>query len=319
MGGVVAGTAILAPTATGCLHTVTLTINNNCNLSCPHCYLNYSGTDVVISEQVLDYLWRSEFQHLAIVGMEPLLNRKCADLVDNIAARALADNKTTSVITNGVNLCLLSESALQHLHFIDISLDGGEATYESYRKGSLAKIRLGLDHLRKHSFTQFNALETLNEVTKNYIDDMMSFTQDHGFAIVLFSPFVPTLSGRNYAVDCMTLQESLRYLSASNRFMDDPRSQILIDTYHCAFEGISMFQARIIAHSLEMEHKVRFVTTDPTLLGVMRLTYDGLVLSSFDALNTSMYDRYGVPVQTYPNLNDHFQNISDHFVLRQAA
>jgi hypothetical protein len=168
-------------------------------------------------------------------------------------------------------------------------------------------------------FTSFNALETLNEVTKHYVEDMMAFAQDHDFKVILFSPFVPTFSGRQYNVDCMTLESSLKCLCASKRFMDDHRTQLLIDTYHCVFEGISMSQAQAVAKSLGMEHKVRFVTTDPTILGVMRLTYDGLVLSSFDALNTITYNQYGVPVQTYPTLADHFRYIRDHFELPQAA
>ncbi|HMW64439.1 MAG TPA: radical SAM protein [Accumulibacter sp.] len=319
MGGVVAGSAILAPQVPGFLHTVTLTINNQCNLACPHCYLRYQGSEDEITEEILAHIWDSSFKHLAIVGMEPLLNRGSAGLVGSIASRARRSGKTTSIITNGINLNLLSGEALDHLSFIDVSLDGGERSYEQYRKGSLPKLRSGLAYLRRTGFRSVNALEVLNDVTKAYVDDMMAFATEEGFATVLFSPFVPTISAHKYRIRVLPVAEALDVLGASRAFMDSANAQLLIDTYHCFFEGITLDQAVAAARARGMEHRVRFVTTDPTRLGVMRLTYDGLVLSSFDALNTATYGLYGVPVGAFPSLEAHYRHAVDHFGYAAAA
>ena len=57
MGGVVSGSAIMIPKSTGHLHTITLTINNQCNLHCPHCYLKYSGTKDIIEDKTIDFIF----------------------------------------------------------------------------------------------------------------------------------------------------------------------------------------------------------------------------------------------------------------------
>src|SRR4051812_33903172 len=108
MGGAMAGSAICsARSASDDLDMVTLTINNVCNLSCPHCYLQYGGETSLIGPDNVFRVMSSSFRHLCIVGMEPLANRASSDVVSELVTKATTLGKTVSLITNGLNLPFL--------------------------------------------------------------------------------------------------------------------------------------------------------------------------------------------------------------------
>ena len=318
MGGVVSGTAIMLTKSVGHLHTITLTINNRCNLRCPHCYLKYNGTKNVINDETVDFIFKSKssFQHLAIVGMEPLVDKCSASICRSIISRAANEGITVSLITNGINLKFLGEDILPLIAFIDISVDGGRRSYHQYRGASLERIETNLVWLQKNGFNRINALDVLNNHTLYYIDDMMEFAVSSGFSGIMFSPYVPTESEGKDDVTFVTLRQSLLALKRSSLFMSTDNSFLMIDVYHCWYEGISLKDAYAIAQSEGMSQKVYFVPEDPTALGVMRVTYDGLVLSSFDALHTSWYSRKGRPLKELPSLNHHYQEIIENGLVK---
>lgn len=313
MGGVVAGTAVLNARETGKLHTVTLTLNNQCNLKCPHCYLQYGGAKELIAPETIEYVFthNTSLHHVAIVGMEPLVTKASADVCRTVITRAKERGMTTSLITNGLNLPWLAEDALVQLDFLDISLDGGRETYHRYRGGNLSKIEKGIAWAKHLGYNRFHALEVLNKQTLAHVDDMMDFAGTQCFRQIMFSPYVPTDVEGYCDVSMVTLSEALEALKKSSLFMADERAFLLIDVYHCWFEGISMSEAQFIARRDGMERKVRFIPRDPTALGIIRLTYDGLVLSSFDALHTLWYKARGRAVHSLPTLDDHYARIQE--------
>lgn len=316
MGGVVAGTAVLNASETGMLHTVTLTLNNQCNLKCPHCYLQYSGAKGLIAPDTIEYLFTCEtlLRHVAIVGMEPLVTKASAEVCRTVITRAKQHGMTTSLITNGLNLLWLGEDALAQLDFLDISLDGGRETYRSYRGGNLGKIEKGIAWAKRLGYDRLNALEVLNKQTLAYVDDMMEFAGTQCFRQIMFSPFVPTDVEGYCDVSMVTVGEALEALKKSSLFMTDKRAFLLIDVYHCWFEGITIEEAQTMARRMGMWHKVHFIPRDPTALGIIRLTYDGLVLSSFDALHTSWYKARGRAFHTLPTLDDHYASIQENLL-----
>jgi sulfatase maturation enzyme AslB (radical SAM superfamily) len=325
MAGVTAGSAILNVKETGKLHTLTVTVNNQCNLKCPHCYLQYQGRSGLIAPDAVDYLFAGEtsMRHIAIVGMEPLATKSSVEICRSIAVRAKRAGLTSSLITNGLNLNWLGQEALSNLDFIDISLDGGWETYKRYRGGDLAKIEQGIAWATALGFKQFNALEVLNDQTLGAIDDTMDFAGSQPFHHIMFSPYIPTEVQGDNTVSMIPLHQLLASLQKSSAFMADERAFLTIDIYHCWYEGISLDEARTIAKQAGMAHKVHFISCDPTALGVIRLTYDGLVLSSFDALHTQGYQSKGRPIGTARSLDDHYVVIKDRLIqsagFRKAA
>jgi MoaA/NifB/PqqE/SkfB family radical SAM enzyme len=113
MAGAMAGSAILAAgSRKDSLSIVTLTINNTCNLACPHCYLQYAGPEFFALDSVLDAVLDSNCEGISIVGKEPLANKESADRVRELVERAAEKGKWVSLITNGLNAACCGEACL---------------------------------------------------------------------------------------------------------------------------------------------------------------------------------------------------------------
>src|SRR5205823_5589008 len=116
MAGAMAGSAVLKShrrsACRGNLRTVTLTINNICQLQCPHCYLNYREQSPRILQDVLALLGDSEWLHLAIVGKEPLANADSVATCHAAMRMCRKKNATVSLITNGIGLDALTPEML---------------------------------------------------------------------------------------------------------------------------------------------------------------------------------------------------------------
>lgn len=124
------------------LNLVTLTINNSCNFHCPHCYLQVENNQpTYIGEETIDKLCESDFNSLAIVGKEALLNENCVKKLEKLVLRLVKSGKKVSLVTNGKNLNLLGKILLKNLQFIDISFDGGEKTYNSVRAYNFEELK----------------------------------------------------------------------------------------------------------------------------------------------------------------------------------
>jgi hypothetical protein len=290
MAGAIAGTAILNCRRQSKLQTVALTINNQCNLSCPHCYLQYSGPESLVSEHILSAIYRAQFAHLAIVGKEPLVSPASRALCREIAENCARTSKSISLITNGLTLASLESDLLNDLAYIDISFDGGPETYHLYRGGSFSKLLSGLAHLRQYQFSGVNALHVINDLTINAVDDMMRVGDSFDFRCIMFSPYIATANhGMNLASE-VPLDTILRVMSSSQAFMTDPRAFVLID----GLRGHGEIQSSDVADVVwryGLKDKVRLYLEDPLLYGIVRVTYDGFVLTPYESLNPRYYDR----------------------------
>jgi MoaA/NifB/PqqE/SkfB family radical SAM enzyme len=293
MAGAMAGTAILNAGLTKSLHTVTLTINNDCNLSCPHCYLQYQGSVSIIADDLISFICEDNFEHLAIVGKEPLYNSESLAICEKIAERAVAKSKTVSLITNGLNLSLIKPRLLEHLSYIDLSLDGGPATYSQYRKASLSKILSGLEHLRRNGFKNVNALHVLNTRTADNVDDMMRVKEFFDFRRVMFSPYVKTSNFGANAVDALEIEALLSSLSRSELFMSEPNAVLLVGTENLPPESGRRDNVLELANRYGLAEKIHHIAEDPLLYGIIRVTFDGYVLTPYQSLHTTEYRKVG--------------------------
>ena len=104
------------------LDVLTLTINNSCSLDCPHCYLRYDGPARLIDRGLVEEVFRARFRHLAVVGKEPLLDPSSAAVCEDLIYGCDRSGKSSSIITNGFGLRLLSPTALAALSWVDVKL-----------------------------------------------------------------------------------------------------------------------------------------------------------------------------------------------------
>jgi MoaA/NifB/PqqE/SkfB family radical SAM enzyme len=289
MGGVVAGSAIANYSeCSKTLRLIALTVNNKCNLTCPHCYLKYHGPSGYISERLQTILLAQSFDHLAIVGMEPFVSRDATGRTIELASRAKSVGKTVSAITNGLGLRYLDASAAELFDFVDVSFDGGLETYSEHRGGSLKQLLQSLNHVQRYNL-RLSALHTLYKQNLGDIDDMMTVFRFYDFGKVIFSPYVETLSEGTNEVDRIAVFDILHALSKSRAFLDEAKAYLLLDRYHLNSEGIPMISAKAEAARQSLIEKVHFVPYTPLQIGSMRVTYDGLIMPPATALHTSLY------------------------------
>lgn len=289
MAGVVAGSVIsnygmYSPV----VRLVALTVNNICNLKCPHCYLQYTGQNQYFPQSLQDTLLAQPFEHLAIVGMEPFVNKKTALSTIELAERARSAGKTVSAITNGYGLKFLDSHACSLFDFIDVSFDGGLETYTRFRAGDLTRLRESIDRVRSYGLP-LNALHTLYQENIGNIDDMLTVLQFYDFQKVLFSPYVETMNEGKNCVGQIPLLHILKALVQSEAFRQEPKAYLLLDSYHYMSEKVDEASVKAELARLKLSQKVHVVPHTPLQVGSIRVTYDGLIMSPATALHTAMY------------------------------
>lgn len=271
------------------LNTITLTINNACNLACDHCYLQYKGSAELVSDWILDRIFETDFKHLAIVGKEPLLDKKSVDKLSSIVNRATDNNRTVSVITNGLGLQNLKPEITDKVAFIDVSFDGGPVSYEGYRKGAFSKIMKGVEYQAENGFERFNALDVLCKETVNNVEDMMAVGDLFGFKHIMFSPYIETKNYGKNRVTRLTLAQILHALAESDKFMRTKNAFLLADQIHLMAEGMSTEEFIVLVENNGLKNKVEHVPYNPLFYGIIRITYDGYVLTPYESINTLDY------------------------------
>ncbi|MCF8239760.1 MAG: radical SAM protein [Melioribacteraceae bacterium] len=290
MSGAIAGTAILKNSRLSDeLNTITLTINNNCNLSCPHCYLQYNKKNFLLAEPTIDSVFKSDFKHLAIVGKEPLLNRESIKLVHDLINRCKKMGKSISLITNGTGLEKLNPISIGEIDYIDVSFDGGPKTYEMNRKGTFDRIIDSINNIQEKSRTIFNALHTIHSANINNIDDMLEIRNYADFDIIMFSPYLKTHNDGTNEIESVKLEDILKKLSSSYSFNNTNSAYLLIDTYHLAQESITESVIEELISKYSLESKVKLFAKDALLYGIIRVTFDDLVLTPEESLHPIYY------------------------------
>lgn len=295
MAGAMAGSAILiAGEKKQELDIVTLTINNSCNLRCPHCYLQYAkDTADHIDWANVEHIFASTFRHLCIVGKEPLVNRASASFTSRLVAAAAQRGLTTSIITNGLNLHLLDSPTLSQLRWVDVSLDGGPDSYSSYRGGSYTKLVRSISYAKDHGLRDLRILQTISSGNLNEtaatIRAALSFEPKH----VVISPFQVTQSRGQQSVEMVSPAQLLRALQQDGLYMDKKVCLALDRGYAAQFGDLESIRKLNECFG----NRFVFVESDPIDRGIIRVTYDGLVLSPFESVHTANYSRDGRPLR----------------------
>jgi len=283
------------------LRKVALTINNVCNLKCPHCYLQYiDNGNNMISEEVLQKVFLiKDLEVLIVVGMEPFYNRTSVAFLKRIAEHFSSQGANVNVISNGLNLNLADDELFQKLSVLDISMDGGEQSYKHYRGGSYEKIMRNLKHVKSvNSSLALNCLNVINKQTIGQLDEILDIQAD--FTKVYFSPYMETLNQGVVAVDKISVPEILKLLAGSKRFLDDDRATFSFGLGHIA--GCSNFPHEVVETDLEVRGFIKNnfppgkVTYPKESLkqGLLRITYDGKMMDPYYALHTSLYTEKAV-------------------------
>ncbi len=310
MTGAMAGSTVLHfDERTDTLRVVTLTVNNLCNLRCPHCYLQYDGDSDCISDDLARLVTEADYEHLAIVGKEPLVNRTAAKRCQDLITRAAATGKSVSLITNGLGLAYLPAQVLSDLAWIDVSLDGGPSTYAMYRGASYSRLSRNLNWLFGNGFEEVNALNTLSYSNIGAVDDMMLAGDEFPFKRILFSPYVETLNQGSNSAAFLPLETLCSALRGSEQFLASIRASLILGAHTYSQFGVSRNQIDGLLRRHFLHDKTVIVNDDPLNLGILRVTYDGLVLTPYESLHTAKYLQVGRSLTSPGELSRHYRRL----------
>jgi len=306
MVGAMAGSAVLAARDKARqLEIVTLTINNSCNLRCPHCYLQYASENGdLIQWDNISHVLDSRFSHLCIAGKEPLSNKHAAALTSRLVAVVADTGRTSSFITNGLNLRLLDVGTFKRLDWLDVSVDGSSETYAEYRGGSYSKLVRGIEYARDSGLRDLRILHTVSsgnlKATGEALDAALSFQPQH----VVVSSFQATRHDGYQGVTMVPPSTLLRALENAAAHLDS-RIWLTLDSGYVEYFGDS--EAVSLAGEL-FGDRFLYVDSDPIDRGIIRVTYDGLVLSPFESVHTADYSQCGRPLRDR-SLTEWYQTI----------
>jgi hypothetical protein len=289
MGGAMAGSALLDKSdGSTALDTVTLTINNSCNLQCPKCYLQYDGQKEPMQPEVYEHIIssarRGEFRHLAIIGKEPTLS---PETFQRIAYNVVDAGRTVSMITNGLALDNIPREALAQLKFVDVSLDGGPRTYRMMRGADYDLVGRNIARMPTH----VRALHTIERRNIEYIDDMLCAGQEFDAQYVLFSPYLESRNDRTYSKDnasmtqAVPLDEMFRRFSENDAFRTSTNAYLLVSGLSLQQDGLTKDAAQTAIVSHRLQDKVLLDAENPICRGFLRVNYDGAVMTPFEGLH----------------------------------
>lgn len=286
------------------LTKVALTINNVCNLNCPHCYLQYLPpelNDNSISDEVIEKVFAINGLELVVIaGMEPFYNKNSVQLLERIASHFFSKGVKVNVVTNGLNLNLITDKLIETLSVIDISLDGGSKTYQGYREGSFNKLVANIAYLKERNFKgAINCLNVISAETVDAIDDMIEADMFFNFKKIYFSPYIKTINDGKNTVHNSSIESILLKLKQNKLFMENDKCIMFFGVNHVVTD---------VSKKEELLHRNDWITSfiqqnfqeekvlyaaESLKQGFLRITYDGLLLDPYHALHPSLYKKFG--------------------------
>ncbi len=302
MGAFAGSSAVLCREPSRALRVLTVTINNHCNLSCPHCYLQYDSASAVMHADIPAALCASAAPHVSIVGMEPLVNRASVQTLADLIGRLCDAGKEVSFITNGLNAHLLPVEAARRLAWIDISVDGSERSYKKFRGASFAKLLRGVEVFRDKGVASIRILQTLHRSAVSEMAAVLSVGAKLGADLTIVSPFVLTEHQGRQADLSLRAEEVLSALEGVDQ-RALTKAWFVSDAAWLNCGSVSP-SAETRLNRLFGDRTVLF-KSDPLRYGMVRLTYEGQLLTPAEAMHTRRYRGSGANI-TEISIDDYF-------------
>ncbi len=185
---------------------VSIALTNACDLVCPHCYAPKNPAALNFERLTI---WLTDLDANGCIGVgfgggEPTLYPRLAELC------SYAAEKTGLAVTMTTHAHHLSDRLLEDLsgniHFIRVSMDGVEATYESLRGRPFATLIQRIKALSKRF--PFGINFVVNSKTIDDLDKAIDLAEEFGCSEFLLLPQEATLRTGGIDSDtCRILQE----------------------------------------------------------------------------------------------------------------
>jgi hypothetical protein len=244
---------------------------------------------------------------VAIVGKEPLVDPLAVAATENLVGHCTARGKSVSLVTNGLGLHRLSATTLARLEWIDVSMDGGPASYSVYRRGDFDGVIRNVQLALNQGARFINAIHTVSSLNLQNIDDMMAISAMAGWNKIIFSPYAQVRNHGSNSTSPIPFGRLLDALGRSEHFMKHPSALMLIGSHAFSDQGIDAEGVARMIEAAGLSNKVLRVEHDPLQLGYIRVTYDGYVMTPYQSLHPADYRAFATPVQDHDSLDTAFE------------
>ena len=174
-----------------------MVVNNECNLSCPHCYLqipSLSGQRLSVAEwkRVIDAAVQDGIEQFIIVGKEGLVGETGPRVLAILGEiRAQHPDLRTGIITNGVLLHkhfdLVQRVNLNHM---DISMEGDAEDHDAIRgTGAFAAVRSNVEMVARLLGERLFVTMTIQKRNIRRLDKALMAFAGLGVRSVAFAPY----------------------------------------------------------------------------------------------------------------------------------
>lgn len=187
---------------------VSIALTNRCDLACAHCFVPKSRDELPYDAVTR---WISELDANGTLGVgfgggEPTLYRSFSELCQHAARETTL---SVSFTTHGHHIDREMADRLRgSVHFIRVSMDGVNDTYESIRRRSFEDLRARLKLIQ--SISPFGINIVVNERTVRELDEVAWVAADFGARELLLLPQVRVRTVS--AITAATLQELQRWV-----------------------------------------------------------------------------------------------------------
>lgn len=261
-------------------------INGQCQLHCPHCYIDKAEwPKTLMSDEVIDKLSVENYQQVAIVATEPFFNRASLEATLRLGHRVREAGKTFAVISNALGLSRTFEVAPELrdlLSWIDISMDvPGLEGYAGYRGGSWHKFLRGVESAHAHG-VEVSILNTVSTRTLPFFEDMIATSDALSTHFFTVSPMISAASRcTEYGTSALdSVRTFLEWSASSEAFQASTKVRLDIGTTVCQQSLEDISELEDLAEKLGILHKIEFSHQDPDEL-IDRVTVGGeLILPS---------------------------------------
>ncbi len=298
--------------------TLTLVINNRCNLACRHCYLQVDKlADSELSLEEWGLVARRmasavETDAVSVTGKEVFLGEKGISILETLSAafHSSASAPRLGLISNGTLAHRWLDRVLPlQLDYFDISIDGDEPEHDANRgQGAFAAMARNLPPLKERFGDRLFANLTLQRQNLPALDRAFRKLSGLGFSTIGVGFYQP----QPYTDPKLTLaaQDFERFFSTLQTFAADPLDRpltLLMELDLTNFQAQQAFlrsgwfdPAAVFEDSRrDLIQELRFpngLTCQfrldfwPSLISrSARLTAEGLYLAAEDTLNTRLY------------------------------
>jgi sulfatase maturation enzyme AslB (radical SAM superfamily) len=168
---------------------VSFAITNACELKCPYCYAPKAPARLC-REQIV--LWASELAANGCLGIgfgggEPTAHPEFAEICELVA---MSTDLAVGITTHGHRFdSTLAQRLRGHVHFIRVSVDGVDETYERLRGRPFADLRKRIETIASIAPFGFNVV--VNEETVGDLDDIYALAELSGASEILLLPEQP--------------------------------------------------------------------------------------------------------------------------------